>query len=90
MSIEQSEDTTVVNAVTGIVRAADQHFERVGGSSRHWVRDCFLPMLNRAGWVVVMPALPPQGVECGWCAGKGWLAEDDPAFTVGALKKGEP
>jgi len=46
------DDPNVVAAVTAIVREADLVFERVGGSSRHWVRDCFLPLLNQAGWVV--------------------------------------
>jgi len=50
---EQHEDTAIVNAITGIVRDADRTFERVGGSSRHWVRDCFLPMLNARGFVIV-------------------------------------
>jgi hypothetical protein len=49
---DQSEDPIVVAAITAIVRAADQTFQRVGGSSRHWVRDCFLPELNRQGWFV--------------------------------------
>jgi len=49
---EQGEDPIVVAALTLVVREADQVFERVGGSSRHWVRDCFLPTLNRHGWFV--------------------------------------
>ncbi len=59
---EQSEDTTTVNAITAVVRDADQTFERVGGSSRHWVRDCFLPILNQAGYVVV-----PDTQACRYC-----------------------
>ena len=35
--------------VTRVVRAADGEFVRVGGSSRHWVKDCFLPLLDREG-----------------------------------------
>lgn len=38
-----------VNRVTAVVREADRTFEKVGGSSRHWVRDVFLPLLNKAG-----------------------------------------
>jgi hypothetical protein len=52
MTTDQSEDPIIVAAITLIVREADEHFERVGGSSRHWVRDCFLPVLNRRGWFV--------------------------------------
>jgi len=39
--------------VTSAVRAADIHFERVGGGSYHWVRDCFLPMLEQYGLKIV-------------------------------------
>jgi hypothetical protein len=51
--VEQDEDFDLVKAVTAVVREADLEFERVGGSSRHWVRDCFLPTLNRAGFIIV-------------------------------------
>ena len=43
------ENAEYVNRVTAVVREADRVFEKAGGSSRHWVRDCFLPLLNRAG-----------------------------------------
>lgn len=43
------ENADYVNRVTAVVREADRAFEKVGGGSRHWVRDCFLPLLNRAG-----------------------------------------
>lgn len=49
---DQTEDLALVTALSAIVREADEVFERSGGSSRHWVRDCFLPVLNRAGWQV--------------------------------------
>lgn len=39
--------------LTTIVREADEVFQRVGGSSRHWVRDCFWPILNRDGLTLV-------------------------------------
>lgn len=60
--IDQSDNADVAAAITAIVREADQVFERVGGSSRHWVRDCFLPMLNRAGWYVC-PAKPTDEAQ---------------------------
>jgi hypothetical protein len=53
---EQCEDADVVNAVTAAMREADRTFEKVGGSTRHHVRDCLLPILNRSGWVVVQVA----------------------------------
>lgn len=51
-AMNQSEDAAVVNAVTAAMREADRLFQAVGGSTRHHVRDCLLPILNRAGWVV--------------------------------------
>lgn len=50
---EQCEDDELVATVTEIVRKADQAFQSSGGSSRHWVRDCFLPTLNAEGFRVV-------------------------------------
>jgi hypothetical protein len=42
----------LVTRITAAVREADRTFERVGGSSRHWVRDCFLPTLEKHGLAV--------------------------------------
>lgn len=53
---EQADDTDIVNRVTAVVREADRDFETGGGSSRHWVRDWFLPTLNRAGLSVIVTA----------------------------------
>lgn len=55
-AVDQSEDVEVVNAVTAAMREADQVFEKVGGSTRHHVRDCLLPVLNRMGWQVLRAA----------------------------------
>jgi hypothetical protein len=44
---------TLIERLTRAVRLADSNFERVGGSSRHWVRDCFLPALESEGLDVV-------------------------------------
>ena len=72
---DQADDAIVVAAITLVVREADAVFERVGGSSRHWVRDCFLPTLNKRGWFVdaardedvplPFPALHP--IACAIC-----------------------
>ena len=43
----------IVQKVTKAVRLADISFEQVGGSSRHWVRDCFLPALEDEGLCIV-------------------------------------
>ncbi len=39
--------------ITKAVRLADRKFEQVGGSSRHWVRECLLPGLETEGLAVV-------------------------------------
>lgn len=57
---DQCENHDLVREVTRIVREADVVFERVGGSSRHWVRDCFLPMLNDAGFRIVKAKEKPH------------------------------
>jgi len=46
-------DTEMVNKLTAVVREADELFEKVGGSSRHWVRDCFVQILEKEGLRVV-------------------------------------
>ena len=46
-------DNEMINKLTMIVREADDVFDKVGGSSRHWVRDCFVPLLENAGMQVV-------------------------------------
>lgn len=52
--------------LTAAVRAADQHFESVGGSSRHFVTDCLLPAMAD-NHVVVMDdrfvAVPRETLE---------------------------
>lgn len=42
-----------VAAITEVVRKADKAFASSGGSSRHWVRDNFLPELEAAGFEIV-------------------------------------
>jgi len=50
----------MIDKLTEVVRKADEHFEKVGGSSRHWVRECFLPELEAAGLKVVSADWPDQ------------------------------
>lgn len=42
-----------IRDITRAVRAADERFEAEGGSSRHWVRDHFIPHLEDAGYTIV-------------------------------------
>ena len=51
--LEQSEDNQAVAVITNIIREADSIFEKVGGSSRHWVRDCLLPLLHKHDLIIV-------------------------------------
>ena len=46
----------VIKQVTEVVRAADRAFESSGGSSRHWVREQFIPRLEDAGLRIVPSA----------------------------------
>jgi hypothetical protein len=47
------EDGKLVADITRVVRLADEDFQQTGGSSRHWVRECFLVRLRDAGLRVV-------------------------------------
>jgi len=42
-------EAELVRRMTAAMREADKHFERVGGSTRHHVRDCLLPILENHG-----------------------------------------
>jgi hypothetical protein len=67
----QSEDTDVVNAVTAAMREADRVFEKVGGGTRHHVRDCLLPVLNRGGWYLRRLAAHPLPDRSKLCTTNG-------------------
>lgn len=47
-SVEDIEEITA--AITAIVREADEGFQKAGGTSRHWARDWFLPLMYQHGW----------------------------------------
>jgi len=47
--VSDEQEQELVNRVTRVVRKADAGFEKSGGSSRHWVRDQFLPLLHEEG-----------------------------------------
>jgi hypothetical protein len=44
---EQDRETELIRRMTAAMREADETFERVGGSTRHHVRDCLLPVLEK-------------------------------------------
>jgi hypothetical protein len=46
-----------LNEITEVMREADNHFETVGGGgTRHYLRDCFLPLLKEKGFAIVYQA----------------------------------
>lgn len=53
-------DAATVAEVTAALREADRAFEKVGGSTRHHVRDCLFPALEKHGLLVVR-ALQEKG-----------------------------
>jgi hypothetical protein len=42
-----------IREIAKVVRAADERFEAEGGTTRHWVRDYFIPRLEAAGFTIV-------------------------------------
>jgi hypothetical protein len=48
-----------VKRLTAAMREADRLFEQVGGSTRHHVRDCLLPILEKHG-LLLIAALAPR------------------------------
>ena len=50
----------LTDKITEIVREADKVFKKVGGSSRHWARDCFIPILEKHGLCVVSTTKLPE------------------------------
>jgi hypothetical protein len=55
MSIQDSQDCkppSLVAEITRAVRAADQLFQKTGGSSRHWVIECLIPALEDEGLAI--------------------------------------
>ena len=47
--LEEADEQTI----TAAMREADRVFEKVGGSTRHYVRDCLLPIMKKHGLIVV-------------------------------------
>lgn len=55
----------IVERLTAAVRSADAVFESVGGSTRHYVRDCLLQELATERLSVVDASAPAAGVNVG-------------------------
>jgi hypothetical protein len=64
-----------IDEVTAIMREADPIFEKSGSSTRHYVRDLLLPMMEEKGLLIVRKEEAPQPVP----APK--VGEEDPILT---------
>jgi hypothetical protein len=51
----------LVVRMTAAMREADKAFETVGGSTRHHVRECLLPILSDHGLRLILLPQPPKG-----------------------------
>jgi hypothetical protein len=49
---EQDLSDEIVKRLTQAMREADRNFEKVGGSTRHHVRDCLIPILKKYGLLI--------------------------------------
>jgi hypothetical protein len=43
----------LISKITRAVRNADSKFDRIGGTSRHWTIECFLPELENENLVIL-------------------------------------
>ena len=86
-------DDECVRRLTAAMREADAIHRRVGGGTRHYVRDCLLPILDRHGiTIAAAPSQPVKGGMSGWCRGEGcvhkafgepiWKTGDNPFMTA--------
>lgn len=75
-----------IAALTAAVRKADRDFETAGGSSRHWIRDHFLPELEAAGFQVVRLSSQPVASSCTCEALTSTWRSEDRAALCGHLK----
>jgi hypothetical protein len=46
---DEARKAELIRRMTAAMREADKTFERVGGSTRHHIRDCLLPVLGKYG-----------------------------------------
>lgn len=61
----------LISKVVRAVRKADKDFDKVGGSSRHWVIECLLPCLEEEGLEIVARSAPVTDIVQSWIDDKG-------------------
>jgi len=59
---EQSAYPQYTKEITDAVREADDWFIKSGGSSRHWVVECFIPALLKRGLVIIDHKKLPESI----------------------------
>jgi hypothetical protein len=50
---EQEINSEVLRLLTSAMRAADESFEKEGGGTRHYLRDCLWPEMQKRGLTIV-------------------------------------
>ena len=70
--LEMNDENEIIKLVTHAVRLADRAFQDSGGSSRHWVRDWFLPYLRHEGLIIMQ-----EGEIPGWKPASHWDHHND-------------
>jgi len=65
-----------VKEITEIYRECDNKFLLTGGSTRHFVRDLFLPSLEDAGFIIIKVSEAPKKIEIDQFEVKKVIAHD--------------
>jgi len=65
-----------VKDITEIYRECDRKFSLTGGSTRHYVRDLFLPALEEAGFLIIKVSEAPKKIEIDQFEVKKVIAHD--------------
>lgn len=91
-SVPPSVTVEECDAVTAAVREADQTFQRVGGSSRHWVRDCFLPTLEKHGLCLSRTEKARESFTCVRCNREQRIDQEGPPYVYcsSCMREGSP
>lgn len=55
---QKGTDEKLIPRITKAVRIADERFQSLGGSSRHWVIECLIPELELEGLKIVEKEKP--------------------------------
>ncbi len=63
-----------IDKFTEIMREADKAFEKIGGSTRHYVRDVLFPLLEKNGLRIVAGENAMKTAPDGSALPEGWTA----------------